>query len=1156
MKVDRGRWGTKSLPIRIVCAAVVLMAGAGLILGWSPRSLRTAQKSQAPSFVVEGPTGAGKLPTPASNRRFLASLSKLPLRFEANVGQADASVKFFARGNGYSLFLTSDGATMSLRDRSSGQRRTEFVRMKLAGANQTVAVSGTDLLPGRSNYFIGNDPSRWHRNVPQFARVKYENVYPGIDLVFYGNPNRLEYDFRVAPGANPSQAELEFDGPERVELSAGNLILENESGRLQFEAPQIYQQIEGRRQRVAGRFVLQAANRVGFEIGAYDQTQELVIDPTFSYATMFGGTGDETSASIAVDGSGNIYLAGTTDSPPTIPPFPPATTLTENINPLPPGTHVFVAKILPNASNAVYETFLGGNGIDTNQFLCNTATATVSPTTTCGVGIAVDAAGNAYIAGNTTSSNFPTSTSPYQTAPKTSGNHVFVSVLNSAGSTLIYSSYLSGNGTDTATGIAIDTDFDLFVTGTTTSTDQASPTDAFPAAGTGTAQKQPFQPLSRATTQFFVTKVNIRTPGINGIFYSTYFGGATVQSPPIIAIGGGIAVDSTGNIYFSGTTNFENSNTNPSTDFPILNAYQPCLNQVPTVVSPPPACSNSSANSDAFVAKLNPNTSQSGGDNGLMWSTYFGGAQTDFGNGIAIDTGAANVYITGTTDSTDFIIPTTTGNGAAFQLCLNNNFASSGCGTTVTTNTDAYVAKLTNPAEGTTTTNVALSYFSYLGGSNNETGTAIAVDNVGNALITGTTNSPNVGYPSTPTAGSFPVTTGAIQSNLANPASTDAFFARINTVATTSINPVGSYVTYFGGTSTTTATTTAGTGVAIDSSLNSYFAGDTNTTTETTASALQTSNAGGFDTFAVKLGTAAVLDLTGVLTLGVGQTMVSAGNPATFTYTITNPGPDVATNIAFSDNFSPNITGVTLTFGSASITSGTCPTTATNNSVTCGIPTLQAGSTSTVTMSLTPAAGGFFNGGSAILIGSNNIVLNETSVSGQASDFSLIVSPSNQSVPAAGATTSYTATLTPLPVYSSSISINCSTGLPSASTCTASSSSITLNGPMAVTLNVTTTARPVTTVKLKFGRRVLYALWMGIPGMALLGFGMGTNRRRRIAGILMAIAVFGVLLVLPACGGGTTPAVVGGTPAGTYTITVTATSGTLSHSQNVTLTVP
>ncbi len=1129
------------LPVRVLGAAVVLVAAAGMVLGWSSRSGQAGADGLISSAPMEG--FPEKVIAQDSRARLLTALSKLPLRFEANVGQSDARVKFLARGTGYSLFLTSDGATMGLRHRSSSSLRTEFVRMRLAGANENAAIGGTELLPGKSNYLIGQDASRWRRNVPQYGGVKYEDIYPGINLIFYGNQGRLEYDFQVAAGADPSQAELEFDGLQGLELSQGSLILKSEGGSLRFEAPQIYQQIEGRRQRVGGRFVLRAANRVGFEVGPYDHARELIIDPILSYATYFGGSGDDTAPSIAVDGSGNIYLAGTTDSTPGT--FPLVTTQTlfpTTLTMTPPNTHVFVAKIVPaNTSAAIYETFIGGtNGSDNS------------------VGIAVDSGGNAYIAGTTSSSDFfTTPTNAYQTAPAIGSKgtqHVFVSVLDSTGAHMKYSSYLSGNGNDVASGMAIDAKGNLYVTGTTTSSDQASITDGFPAAAPPTAQEPPFQSFPFAATQFFVTKVNTASLGAFSIAYSTYFGGGAPSSP--FATGGGITVDSTGNIYFTGTTNSVYTGTaGRPPDFPILNAYQPCLDQPPpSIIVTPPTCSNTSTttNPDAFVAKLNPNATS--GASQLIWSTYFGGSQSDFGVGIAVDSGALAVYLTGTTNSPDILIPTSV-TTLAYQKCLDNLFDTSlTCTPGTSPANDAYVAKFTNPAEGTTTaTNVALSYFSYLGGIQNEAGTAIAVDSVGNALITGSTQSPALTYPTTPASGGFPVTLGAIQSAL-NPGGSpaqDAFFARINTVATTG-GTVGSYVTYYGGSGTD-----RGTGIAVDLNLNTYVAGDTNSPDLQTQAALQPhENGTSIDAFAVKLGTAVALDLTGELTLGVGQTFVSAGNQATFTYTITNTGPDVAINVTFSDNFSPSITGVPLTFNSASINSGNCPTTATNNSITCGVPTLEAGSTSTMTLVLTPTAGGSFNGGTATLLGSNNIILGQTLVSGQASDFGLAVSPPNASVTAAGAPTQYTATLTPIPVYTSAITITCTSGQ-STIGCTPTTGSVTLNGPTAVTLNVTTVARPLTTTNSKTGRGAFYALWLLVPGIALLGFGVGSNqRRRRMAGILMACGVLAILALLPACGGTTTPAVVGGTQAGTYTMTVTATSGTDVHSQTVTLTVP
>src|SRR5207302_3707569 len=205
-------------------------------------------------------------PSSSSRNQLMAAFSQLPMIFEPNVGQSHPSVKFLAHGTVYSLFLTPEGATMALRSKAAAANgsRSELLTMKLAGANRGAAIAASDPLPGKTNYFLGDDPSRWHRNIPQFARVHYKDVYPGIDLVFYGNQGHLEYDFQVAPGANPALAELEFDGAKRLELAEGNLIVRGETGAVRLESPSVYQQINGHQKPVDARFAVRAANRVGF----------------------------------------------------------------------------------------------------------------------------------------------------------------------------------------------------------------------------------------------------------------------------------------------------------------------------------------------------------------------------------------------------------------------------------------------------------------------------------------------------------------------------------------------------------------------------------------------------------------------------------------------------------------------------------------------------------------------------------------------------------------------------------------------------------------------------------------------------------------------------------------------------------------------------
>ena len=698
--------------------------------------------------------------------------------------------------------------------------------------------------------------------------------------------------------------------------------------------------------------------------------------------------------------------------------------------------------------------------------------------------------------------------------------------------------------------MTIDAKGYIYVTGTTTSVETAS-TDQFPVSNL--PQTLPYQNLSRAPglPQFFVTKVNINAPKTGSIAYSTYFGGGNFETADPIATGGGIAVDTNGNIYFAGTTNFTFTGCQgcQTTDFPILNPYQPCLDQIPPTVLPIPLlCSNTNNSaSDAFVAKLNPNVAPGAQ---LLWSTYVGGAGTDSGTGIALDAGAANVYLTGTTNSSPFTALTTF---APYQLCLDAPAVKVlPCPTAFKTDpppTDAFVARLTNPATSTvSTSNLSLSYFSYLGGSDNDTGAAITVDVANGALMTGWTQSTD-----------FPVlpNPNGIQSQLNG--TQDAFVARVNTVAVTGANAVASWANYFGGSGID-----EGTDIALDNNQTVYLAGDTNSTDLRVSSPLatNTTNNGGYDAFVTKLGTASSLTITGSLQLGVNQVYISAGNPATFTYIVTNNGPDLATNITVTDDISVATTVVPLTFQSAGATSsGNCGGGATGTTVSCSIPALQAGSTATVTIVLTPtpnSAGGSatFNGGTVSANAPSNTTPATTSVSAKMSDFSISVSPNSNAVPIAGGTASYQVQLFPNPVYASNISLTCS-GLPPASSCGFSPASATLSsGPAAPVLVITTTARPINTTAGLFSRH-FYALWLPVPGLALLGLGVGSDRRRRrMAGIVLLCVVLLLLVLQPACSSSTAQPPPSGTPAGTYPLTVTATSGSDTKNAPISLTVP
>ena len=706
--------------------------------------------------------------------------------------------------------------------------------------------------------------------------------------------------------------------------------------------------------------------------------------------------------------------------------------------------------------------------------------------------------------------------------------------------------------------MTIDASGNIYVTGTTTSTDVSSATDQFPASNL--PRGLPFQSTSRAPglAQFFVTKVNTAAPRTGSIAYSTYFGGGTFDTATPVATGGGIAVDTNGNVYFTGTTNFLYTGCSgcSTTDFPILDAYQPCLDQAPpTTIINPATCSTTTTTTepDAFVAKLNLNPNVAQGQQ-LIWSTYLGGTGTDAGTGIALDTGAANVYVVGTTNSADIGSSAITLNtSAAYQRCLDTAINPT-LGTACTPPTapfrnDAFVARLTNPTStGTIVTNVALNYFSYLGGAKDEAGLAITVDSGTGAVVTGWTQSSD--FPV------FPIS-NPIQSALNG--TQDAFMARLDTTAVVGSTTASSWANYFGGSGID-----QGTGVTLDVNQNAYFAGDTNSTDLQVQKALQTNNnssPGGYDAFVTQLGTAVALSINGVLTLATNQTFISAGNPATFTYTVTNNGPDLASNITVLNNLSPAVSIVPLSFVSASTSSGTCGGASTNTSVSCSLPPLQPGSTATITIVVTPTSNSSgsqatFNGGSVQAIGPGNIVLAQTSVPAQMSDYSMAVNPPNGSVLAAGDTATYQVQLTPHPIYTTNISLGCS-GLPPGAACNFTSNLVTLQGPGSSTLNITTTARPVVTPAASLLTRHFYAIWLAIPGLTLLGVGVGGDRRRRrIVGMLMFCALFALLLLQPACSSKATQAPVSGTPPGNYTITVTATSGTDTKSGTITLAVP
>jgi hypothetical protein len=692
----------------------------------------------------------------SASRRLPAEYARLPLSFERNLGQTDRRVKFLARGPHYTLFLTSDEAVLALQQNGARQGKPgapsvppAVVRVRLVGANDGAQVSGLDELPGRSNYFVGNDPQGWHTQIPTYAKVLYRNAYPGIDAVYYGRQGQMETDYVVKPGGDAGLIRMGIEGAQKLEVDReGNLVLQVDGGAVRFERPVAYQENGGRRSSVAAHYALAGQREVKVEVGQYDHRSPLIIDPVLIYSTYLGGTGGDVAYGIAVDSSGNAYVTGSTASND----FP----ITSAIQPDTAGDgDVFVTKLNAAGTGLIYSTFLGGGKVDT---------------ATC---IAIDASGNAYVAGQTTSPDFPTSPGGFQLTYGGIGDG-FVAKIGPAGSTLIYSSFLGGSAPDSVQAIGLDPSGSAYLAGSTQSSDFPTVTPL----QVGNDGCTTINGAPSCSSDAFVAKVS---PEGTKLEYSTYLGGSDAD------YGQGIAVDNAGIAYVSGYTY--------STDFPTQNAFQSsnrggvdafltALNATGTTLVystylggsgqdrvfgmaidaigsiylvgdttskdfPTTANSFQSSNAgqgDAFVCKLSP------GATSLVYSTLLGGAGVDQASGVALDS-SGNAYVTGFTNSSDF--PTVD----PLQRIL-GVFGASSCGTAACT--DAFIAHLLTSGQ--------VVYTTYLGGSGADTGRAIAVDSNGQAYVAGSTGSVN-----------FPAIAGASQGAYVGTGSTtNAFIAKVS----------------------------------------------------------------------------------------------------------------------------------------------------------------------------------------------------------------------------------------------------------------------------------------------------------------------------------------------------------------------------------------
>ncbi len=743
-----------------------LRAGVLLIPAASLCALTPAHSQQSAAPVPHTRVATASTPTASATRsRASRNFAHLPVAFERNQGQVDHRVQFLVHQPHSTLFLTPTEAVFAFDAPQTGDLApscaplarshasvrkiglASVLRMQMVGANGKAEAIGEQALPGKVNYFVGRDRSRWQAGASTFAKARYRGIYHGVDMVYYGSRQHLEYDFVVAPHADPRQITLRFAGADKVRVNrAGDLEVKVHGRTLTWQRPMVYQENRTGRQRVACGYRLshsaQGQPTVRFALSRYNAGRQLVIDPALVYSTFLGGSIGEAGNGIAINSAGNAFITGITSSTD----FPKIAGAYQPTNRSTTRANAFVSKLSADGTTLIYSTYLGGSGYES------------------GNSIAIDSAGNAYITGETDSSDFPTTIGARQ---RTSFNAAtgFVTKLNATGTALIYSTYLGGSVGDTGNGIAVDSSGNAYITGYTSSTDFPVTYGAYQRANHSTFN-----------TNAFVTKLNAEG---TGLVYSTYVGGSGYESAS------GIAIDSAGNAYITGYTG--------STDFPATpNAYQ---------------TTNHSSSTNAFVTKLNAAGTL------LLYSTYLGGSSYESGNGIALNS-AGEAYVTGYTGSTDF--PTTNnayqttkssaGGSSAFVTKLNSIGTGLLCstflggtgyeaGSSITLDISGhpfltgYTVSTDFPttagANQTTKRDISASlygfvtkmdsacttllYSTYLGGTAGDKGNGITVDSAGNAYITGSAASLD-----------FPITAGAFQRTNRGARDGSSFVTKLN----------------------------------------------------------------------------------------------------------------------------------------------------------------------------------------------------------------------------------------------------------------------------------------------------------------------------------------------------------------------------------------
>jgi Abnormal spindle-like microcephaly-assoc'd, ASPM-SPD-2-Hydin/Beta-propeller repeat len=1094
--------------------------------------------------------------------------------FEPNHGQVDSAVKFLARGSGYSLYLTATGATLSFasheqraRAVSEGGTATkgrpaktasapDFLRMSFVGANPNPEVRGSEQLPGRINYLVGSDDKRWHTDIPTYSRISYSSLYRGIDLAYYGTHGQLEYDFIVQPGADPGLIRLKYDGMKAVRLNPdGDLVLSFGRREITQKRPLIYQENRGRKEQIAGKYRMLAQNEVGLEVGSYDTTNALVIDPALVFSSVFGGTsaGGIPSA-IALDANGNIYVTGTAAGPD----FP---TTPGAFQPTGPGglNEMFVSKLSADGTHLLYSTYLGGQQVREVQD---------------GLAIAVDSLGQAYVGGDTSALDFPTTASAFQTTagscPNPDGTYCdgFLTVLNASGSGLVYSTYVGGTDQDRVQGVALDPNGAVYLTGQTVSTDFPVTTGAF---------RTSIPPTLHSHNWVFLTKVDTSKSGAASLVYSTYVGG--IQSDA-----NAVAVDASGEAYIAGGVAAD------SVDFPTTpGVFQSKINAL----------------SAAFVTKMNA------AGTALVYSTFIGGtiANPRLGQGSGPGSGGAtatavgidsdgNTYVVGGTDSVDF--PVTSG---AFQSTLLGPAS------------DAFVSKL-NPS------GAALVYSTFVGGNSETTLVAntIAIDAARDVYFTGNT-----------AAFDFPTSAVTLQPDCAALFCGTAYVTELNPSGTSLV-----FSTFFGqsaqgkGIAVDPATgdiIVAGVGSVPKtpgafSNGGGVFISRISPTAPGPAIAIAPAQLLVFDPQAIGSVTTqmatvtsrgnAPLAINSISPLtGVGTSFSQTNNcpaslaPAatcTFTFTFaptqalnysesltitdnTIDGPHQiflqgaggtplaslsATNLAFSSqvlNSTSPVQTITVTNNGSAVLQFTSinATGDFSQSNTCIGSSVGLGKSCTISVAFTPAASGARTGTITVVDDAQNSP-QAISLSGTGVDFVVAASSSSATVNA-GQSASYTLSITPSGGLNTAIALACS-GAPKGASCSVSPNSVTPSGSGAVsaTVTVSTTARSMLMpLRWIFPRRPLTVpvslVWAMLAILLFLSAKLRVEKFGQRAGLVACLLVMILAVVAAGCGGGSSSGGSGGgsnpngTPAGTYTLTVTATAGTATRTTTLQLIV-